>query len=164
MKPLKRNALAAVLMAAALCTHARAQDVIPPTVTDITADATPLPGAILTSAPSAIVVTFSEDIDPGTVSVDTFRLVRSGGDGTFGDGNEVEIVPVSVTLSPANVATMDLGGAGTPDDMYQVAVRGGDGPQAGLVAHWKLDETSDTTAFDSAASSNDGALWKEAGA
>ena len=54
-------------------------DDIPTTVTDVTADGTPLPGAVLTSAPSSVVVTFSEDMVPATVTTDVFRLVSSGG-------------------------------------------------------------------------------------
>lgn len=44
------------------------------------------------------VVTFDKPVDPSTVSTDTFLVERSGGDGSFGDGNEVTI-PGSVTVA-----------------------------------------------------------------
>jgi hypothetical protein len=121
---------AAATVALAVCVPALAQvpDTTPPTVTDVRAydgvgGEMVLPGTV-DFVIDTIVVTFSEDIDPATVSVETFRLVRSGGDGTFDDGNEVEIVPDSVTLSPGNVATMDLSGATLADDACEIVVEG----------------------------------------
>ncbi len=135
MKKMKA-VVGALVAAAALAAGAFAADTTPPTVTDITADGTPLPDAILTSEPPSIVVTFSEDIDAATVSVDTFRLVRSGGDGTFGDGNEITITPAPVILSPGNVATIDLTGATMADDDYQVTV----GPAGGTALRFDGDD------------------------
>jgi len=56
----------------------------------------------------------------------TFTLVRSGGDGTFGDGNEAVIVPASVALSVVNprLAIMDLTGVSAIEDRYQVSLQG----------------------------------------
>ncbi|MHC4404021.1 MAG: Ig-like domain-containing domain [Planctomycetota bacterium] len=58
---------------------------VPPRVADLR----PVPGSTLDHAPSSIVAYFDEPIDPNTVSTRTFRLLGSGGDGTFNDGNEV---------------------------------------------------------------------------
>jgi hypothetical protein len=147
-------ALLALILTALLAAPAPAEDTTPPTVTDVTADGVLLPDATLDFAPTEIVVTFSEDIDPATVSVDSFRLVGSGGDGTFGDGNEVEIAPVSVTLSPANVATMDLTGVVFVDDDYQVII-----DELGrAVGYWAFDENAGGTAQDSSPYGNDGSL------
>ena len=95
-------------------------DAVPPTVTGVM----PPPGSTLGAEPASIVVTFSEEVDAGTISTDTMKLVRSGGDGTFDDGNEVAIAPASVSRTAANEATMDLVGVSTPDDVYEVAVMG----------------------------------------
>src|SRR3954471_3150547 len=49
-----------------------------PRITNVT----PLPGSN-GGPPSAIIVTFDAPVDPLTVNTTTFKLVRSGGDGTF---------------------------------------------------------------------------------
>src|SRR6185295_12344869 len=48
---------------------------------------TPLPGSN-GGPPAAIIVTFDSPIDPLTINTATFKLVRSGGDGTFSNGND----------------------------------------------------------------------------
>jgi outer membrane protein assembly factor BamB len=101
-------------------------DFIPPRVTAMT----PAPGALLTAVPSNIVVTFSKDIDPATINTSTIRLMRSGFDGTFGDGNEAAITPVSVTRTAANQATLDLTGLVLPDDDYRVIAQATTGGKA----------------------------------
>jgi hypothetical protein len=146
--------LPALLVMLALGARAFAGDTTAPKVTDVM----PLPGATLAAEPATIAVTFDEPIDPATVSTSSFRLVRSGGDGTFADGNEVEIALASVSLTTATVATVDLAGARLPNDVYQVTVSGTPLPTAGLVAHWGLDEGTDATASDASGNGHDGVL------
>jgi hypothetical protein len=76
--------------------------------------------------PAEINAGFDQDIDASTVNGMTFTLVRSGGDGTFTDGNEEVITPASVALSPVNprLAVMDLSGVSAVDDIYQVTLFG----------------------------------------
>ena len=116
----------AVLFVGAVCRSALAAETTPPTVTGIT----PAPDAVLSSPPPSVVVAFDEEVDAETVNLDSLRLVRSGGDGTFTDGNEVEVAPASVTRTGASgdEAMMDLAGASMPDDVYKATVVGGPPP------------------------------------
>ncbi len=89
----------------------------------------PLPDSILDSAPSEIRAIFSRELDVSTVNANTFVLEASGGDMTFGDGNEVVIAAASITAPGANPmsAVFDLTGAALADDTYRVRLLG-DGP------------------------------------
>ena len=94
----------------------------PPVVTSLD----PAPGSVLSGMPQAIDVGFDRDIDASTINSETFTLMASGGDGTFGDGNEVAVTPASVALSMVNprLATMDLDGVSGSEDQYRVTLRG----------------------------------------
>lgn len=77
-------------------------------------------------APREIIVMFDREVDVSTVNVNTFVLDRSGGDGTFGDGNEESIAAADIT-TPAMMpmsATFDLNGIALPDDTYRVRLFG----------------------------------------
>ena len=94
----------------------------PPTVTSLD----PAPGSVLSAMPQSIDVGFDREIDASTINSETFTLVASGGDNSFGDGNEVTVTPVSVSLSMVNsrLATMDLSGVSGDEDQYRVTLRG----------------------------------------
>jgi hypothetical protein len=115
---------------------------------------TPAPDEEVDAEPTAITVTFNEEMDEATVNEDTFRLVASGGDGTFDDGNEVVIDPDLVSLVSPTMAEIDLTTAIMSDEVYRLSLSEHGSPAGGLVAHWKLDEASDWTAHDSAGVSN----------
>ncbi len=86
----------------------------------------PAPDDVLTSSPAQVVAMFDRELDVSTVNGTTFVLVASGGDGTFGDGNEILISPTSIT-TPAvgpKSATFDLSGAALTSDTYQVRLLG----------------------------------------
>ena len=53
-------------------------------------------------------------------------ISRSGGDGTFGDGNEIDLQPVDVRLDASNarIGIIDLSGVATADDTYQIRLIG----------------------------------------
>jgi hypothetical protein len=86
----------------------------------------PLPGSTLATAPTAITAVFDREPDASTVSANTFILEGSGGDTTFGDGNEVSITAASITVPGANTSTavFDLTGVALADDTYQVRLLG----------------------------------------
>lgn len=86
----------------------------------------PLPDSVLDPAPSQIIAVFDREPDASTVNANTFILEASGGDMTFGDGNEVPIVAASITVPLANpqTAVFDLTGITLADETYQVRLLG----------------------------------------
>lgn len=99
----------------------------PPTVVATS----PTDGAVLDQLPAEITATFTIDMDGTLVSNATVILRRSGGDGSFSDGNEVTITPASVALSPGNdrLLVMDLAGVPFAEDDYELRLVG-TGPTA----------------------------------
>ena len=98
----------------------------PPMMPPVVVSLVPDPDSVLGSFPPSITAGFDQDIDASTINDMTFTLIRSGGDGTFGDGNEEVITPVSVALSSMNprLAIMDLTGISANEDRYQVTLYG----------------------------------------
>ena len=94
----------------------------PITVTSLS----PAPNAALTAPPASIIAGFSRELNQTSVNANTFLLTGSGGDGTFGDGNEVVITAASITVPAANPssAVFDLTGVQVPDDTYRVTLLG----------------------------------------
>ena len=91
------------------------------------ASLSPVPGSDLVTAPTEIVAMFDRELDVSTVNASTFILEASGGDGTFGDGDESTITASAITTSPANApttATFDLSGVALDDDTYRVRLLG----------------------------------------
>lgn len=86
----------------------------------------PVPGSILGTAPASVTAVFDRDPDASTVTAITFILEGSGGDTTFGDGNEVSITAASISVPGTNTATavFDLTGVALADDTYQVRLLG----------------------------------------
>lgn len=112
----------------------------PPAVTSVSVSA----NDILTVLPTRITVTFSAEMDPTLVTGSTVVLERSGGDGSFGEGNEAAIMPASVALVPnARTATMDLNGVASIDDTYRITVVGTGGSAVADTAGELLDGDGD---------------------
>lgn len=88
----------------------------------------PLPGSSALSLPGSITAIFDRDVDASSVTSSSFVLERSGGDGSFGDGNEVAI-PLSPSVPLANpaTATADLDGVASVADTYRVRLIGSGG-------------------------------------
>jgi len=86
----------------------------------------PMPGAVLSTAPTQIIAGFDREPDASTVNANTFILEASGGDTTFSDGNEVPIAAFSITVPGANPqsAVFDLTGVAVADDTYRVRLLG----------------------------------------
>ncbi len=86
----------------------------------------PLPGSNLTAAPTDIVAMFDRELDVSTVNANTFILEGSGGDGTFGEINDVAIAAamISTNGTPPMSATFDLNGVALADDTYRVRLLG----------------------------------------
>jgi hypothetical protein len=98
----------------------------PPTAPIRVSSLAPLPGSIQAMPPTSIMAMLDRELDATSVDATTFTVVRSGGDGTFGDGNEVAIVPVSVTVPAANrlTAVLDMSTAPPVEDTYRVTLVG----------------------------------------
>jgi hypothetical protein len=98
----------------------------PPNLPPVVVSLAPDPDSILGNFPADITAGFDQDIDASTINDQTFTLIRSGGDGTFGDGNEALIMPASVGLSGVNprLAIMDLSGIPAIEDLYQITLYG----------------------------------------
>ena len=86
----------------------------------------PPPNSVLSSAPTQIRVGFDRDPDASTVNVNTFLLEASGGDHSFGDGNESLITASSISVPAANTrsAVFDLSGVSLANDTYRVRLLG----------------------------------------
>jgi len=86
----------------------------------------PVPDSIIDPGPTQIIAVFDREPDASTVNENTFILEASGGDTTFGDGNELPIVAASITVPMANpqTAIFELGGVPLADETYQVRLLG----------------------------------------
>jgi hypothetical protein len=86
----------------------------------------PVPASDLGAPPASIVAMFDRELDVSTVNANTFVLEGSGGDGTFGEANDVAITAASISTNgtPLMSATFDLNGVAMPDDTYRVRLLG----------------------------------------
>jgi hypothetical protein len=85
----------------------------------------PVPGTDLEAAPAEIIAMFDRELDVSTVNANTFLLEGSGGDASFGEGNETQITATSIATSANGMsATFDLSGASLGDDTYRVRLLG----------------------------------------
>jgi len=84
----------------------------------------PAPLAVLAAPPAQIVAGFDRDLDVSTINNLTFVLTASGLDGTFGDGNETQLVSPLISTPTAQSAAFDLSSVAMPDDVYRVTLRG----------------------------------------
>ena len=86
----------------------------------------PLPGSTVAMLPMTVTAIFDRELNASTVDFTTFLVVRSGGDGTFGNGNDVTISPVSVTVPLVNprTAVFDMSATTPVEDTYRVTLAG----------------------------------------
>ncbi|MCD6360170.1 MAG: hypothetical protein J7M38_04835, partial [Armatimonadetes bacterium] len=101
---------------------------VPPTVTAVT----PVPGTTVAGQPAEVTADFNQAMNAGDLNAYNFTIVGSGGDDTFGDGNE--FVPSGVSAPEwvnATRARLDLSAAALPDDLYAVALGSTGSPSAG---------------------------------
>lgn len=85
----------------------------------------PAPGTVEADLPAEVTAAFDSDMDASTINAMTFLLERSGGDGQFGNGNDVPVSASSVALSAVNprLAVMDLAGVAAVPDFYRVTLK-----------------------------------------
>ena len=83
----------------------------------------PVPGTVLSVAPGSILAMFDRELDVSTVNEMTFVVDASGGDTSFGDGNETTITATNITTTRTS-ATFDLSGLALANDTYRVRLFG----------------------------------------
>jgi hypothetical protein len=127
----------------------------PPQITALS----PAPNAALTSPLTTVTATFSQNLDPASVTASSFSLTGRGPDNIFGTVDDTVVIPNNINVS-GNTATLNVSNISMPNDTYQIAIRGGTGsaPANGLVGRWALDEGSGTVASDSSATPHNGDL------
>jgi hypothetical protein len=130
-----------------------APSTVPPAAPIRVSSLSPLPGSLLTELPATVTAMFDREPDASSVHSETFLLERSGGDGSFGDGNDVAIVAVSIGVPAANPtsAVLDVGGASAVEDVYRVRLLG-----SGASMILDLDANALDGEFDGAFPSGDG--------
>jgi hypothetical protein len=87
----------------------------------------PAPGAVVTVALTQITASFDRDPDPATVDANSFTLTASGGDGTFGEVNDMQIMAAAAPSVPGanpQTAVFNLTGIALADDTYRVTLSG----------------------------------------
>ncbi len=84
-------------------------------------------GDVLSVAPRELILEFNshQRIDPATLGA--IQIVRSGGDGTFGDGNEQTIVPGYIARGEQDNEVIIRFAETLPDDQYRLIIRGDEG-------------------------------------
>jgi hypothetical protein len=91
---------------------------------------TPLDGEMLQRPPREILIQASGELDVTSLNAASLSLKRSGGDGTFGDGNEVAVDRVSISVhsfQPTVIALSQPREKWVPDT-YQLVLAGNSSP------------------------------------
>jgi hypothetical protein len=86
----------------------------------------PVPESSATALPTSITAVFDRELNASTATTATFLVHRSGGDGSFNEGNEVAITAASINVPAANPSTavFDLTGVTSVEDTYRVRLIG----------------------------------------
>jgi mono/diheme cytochrome c family protein len=99
--------------------------VVPPAAPVTVTSLSPMPNEVVSTPPANIVAGFSRELNQASVGPTTFLLTASGGDGTFGELNDVPITAAAIIVGAnPNSATFDLGGQQLADDTYRVSLLG----------------------------------------
>jgi len=81
----------------------------------------PADGSIVSAWPSQITVEFSQEILATSVVPDVVRLLASGGDARFDDGNEWQLTPVSVSTDGSTLS-IELADLADANDIYRLDI------------------------------------------
>ena len=87
----------------------------------------PADGATVKTLPSTITVGFNRYV---LADSERIELLASGGDASFNDGNELEIIPVAINVNGPSL-TIDLTDVPSQDDTYQLAIERTDAAPVG---------------------------------
>jgi hypothetical protein len=94
---------------------------------------TPLDEQIIDGAPAQIIVSSDAALDTTAINAGSVALKRSGGDGSFAEGNEIELAPLSFEVLSAEptVIAIKLAPEQWAPDSYQLTVAGKDAVAVG---------------------------------
>jgi hypothetical protein len=107
----------------------------------------PLPGAtaVIASGGVQVSIAINENIDPATLNTSTIQVIRTGGDGIFGNGNDVTLAidPASIVqqnlLTPTGAVVLRFNVLGVnANDLYRVTLVG-DGTGVADIAGNQID-------------------------
>lgn len=85
----------------------------------------PLPDEIVMAGPAEIVIASAHAIDTTLIQTGAFSVIRSGGDGTFDDGNEVAADSLQLSVRSAEPTVLvATSAAGWVPDSYRVTIAG----------------------------------------
>lgn len=88
---------------------------------------------VLRESPTQLTFRFdgSQQLDPATLAA--ISIQRSGGDGSFAEGNEIRIDPGFLGFGESNRIVVARFAEGLPDDTYRISIAGYDDTNAGIV-------------------------------
>ncbi|MEW6536185.1 MAG: DUF3466 family protein [Candidatus Auribacterota bacterium] len=85
---------------------------------------TPEPCSYLTSAPTKLEIFFNEELNNGSINLNTSSLIKAGYDGLF-DTEDDTSIPLFYSVSPdCRCITFDLTDSMLPNDTYQLRING----------------------------------------
>ncbi len=89
---------------------------------------------VLQTSPRELTFRFASQpgLDPSTFA--GIRITRSGFDGTFGNGNDVQVVPGYIGFGASSSVVIARFAAALPDDKYKIEIFGTDNALAGATA------------------------------
>jgi hypothetical protein len=87
---------------------------------------TPMQDQIVEGAPREIILQSAAALDTTSLNLASVSLERSGGDGSFAEGNEIPVTPVSIEVlsSEPTVVSIKIGPSEWTPDSYQLTVAG----------------------------------------
>lgn len=105
----------------------------------------PQPDAVLEQSPAYVILAMNQSVDASLVNEQTVKVVASGGDGTFADGNEHLVGPVTIEVSLKNpgLIIVDLGDAAMAEDHYRIIVSDNEGIAVSATNGESLDGDGD---------------------
>ena len=84
-------------------------------------DVSPEEGSEVGALPSTAIITFNREVLSASLSINTITFTASGGDGSFGEGNDVPVSGISTSASDDTVI-VDFNGISVNDDIYQLTI------------------------------------------
>lgn len=85
---------------------------------------TPVPGSSAGDPPGSVRVRFDRPVNTDSFNQDTFQLTWTGGDGVFGNGNDVTLFTTTLTFPDSRTALLDLATIPLPDEIFRLRLVG----------------------------------------